>query len=175
MVYEWQNYISALRLQMNQTNFLEEERQLVEAAKETLRNIQKLFKDNGIGPNLGSSLLLDLIKFTFDGNATVGENADDAGTSWRESPHVKQMMEDLKDVVACIELEGKDVINDLYSDIENDFGHMGMIRETFLETIFGKGTTLDEGLTDGTVGVLSCIAASGFEAEAINVGVQPKH
>lgn len=159
---------------MNQTN-IQEERQLVEAAKQTLVSIQKLFKDNGVGPNLGSSLLLDLIKFTFDGNATVGENADDAETSWREAPHVKQMMEDLKDVVACIELESKDVINDLYSDIENDFGHMEMIRETFLETIFGKSTKLDDGLTDGTVGVLSCIAASGFKAEALNVGVSPKH
>lgn len=174
MVCERQKLIQALRLKMNQTN-IQEERQLVEAAKQTLVSIQKLFKDNGVGPNLGSSLLLDLIKFTFDGNATVGENADDAETSWREAPHVKQMMEDLKDVVACIELESKDVINDLYSDIENDFGHMEMIRETFLETIFGKSTKLDDGLTDGTVGVLSCIAASGFKAEALNVGVSPKH
>lgn len=160
---------------MNQTNFQEEERQLIDAANETLLNMQKLFKDNGVGPTLGSSLLLDLIKFTFDGNATIGEAVDKAEASWREAPHVKQMMEDLKDVVATIEIESKDVISDLYSDIENDFGHMSMIRETFLETIFGKSTKLDGGVTDGTVGVLSCIAASGFKAEALNVGVSPKH
>lgn len=135
----------------------EKEKRIINEAGVSIIKLRKFFKVNGVGEEVGSELLNTFLNFTFTGGAEIGENSQSTSKSWSDNPVVKEWVCGIQDIISEVILFNEPLIDDLFSEEKNESPHYDMLKSGFLDALLGREKK-GEAPTDGTAGVIACLA-----------------
>ncbi|MDW2323148.1 hypothetical protein R7127_23060 [Vibrio sp. 1159] len=144
-----------------QANLNDADLELAKQAAETLQRMRVFFHKYEIDAEQGNKLISEFIKFTFDGNASFGQNSEDANRIERESPLLKQWMSEAKHIINYIRLENTGVIVSMFSESTDPLKHTDMtkLKGDFLSVLMPREAT-EESPVNGTVAVITCLCVN---------------
>jgi hypothetical protein len=153
----------------------QEERELFESIQVSIKRLQQFFTANNIGTRVGIGLINQFIQFSITGGASVGGSLEDATDEWKEQPSAKAIIENLQPLIDAMVHNNKELVENMFVDNDDSFEHQELLKDTFMDTLFGSNQSTSEETFDGTVGVVAAMVISLYYSGHPSPGAGLKH
>lgn len=144
----------------NEIQVTKEELDLFDSVKASIERLQQFFTINNIGANVGLGLLNQFINFSITGGASVGVSIEDATNEWEKQPSAKAVLEAFNPLMDAMVDNNKEIIEIMFADNDDSFKHKELLKEAFMDSLFGSGQGVSDETFDGTAGVVAAMVIS---------------
>ena len=138
----------------------QEESELFESIQVSIERLQQFFTANNIGARVGLGLINQFIQFSIAGGASVGVSLEDATDEWKEQPSAKAIVENLQPLIDAMVHNNKELVESMFVDNDDGFEHQELLKDTFMDALFGSNQSTSEETFDGTAGVVAAMVIS---------------
>ncbi|EPR7483996.1 TPA: hypothetical protein ACGSTL_001305 [Vibrio parahaemolyticus] len=159
----------------NENQVTQDEFELFESIQVSIERLQQFFTTNNIGARVGLGLINQFIQYAISGGASVGVSIEDATDEWKEQPSAKAVVDNLQPLIDSMVVNNKEVVENMFADNDDSFKHRELLKDAFMDTLFGTDQSKSKETFDGTAGVVAAMVISIHYSGQPSLDARSKH